>query len=73
MRVHIRPYRLDDAEVVVGAVLESFADLQAWMPWCHPGYSIDDSRSWLEAQVPAFHAGTAFEFAIESGDRHYLG
>jgi len=71
--VHIRPYRLDDAKVVVDAVLESFADLQPWMPWCHPGYSIEDSRSWLEAQVPAFHIGTAFEFAIESGDGQYLG
>jgi RimJ/RimL family protein N-acetyltransferase len=43
------------------------------MPWCHPDYSIQESRQWLEIQVPAFEQGTAFEFAIVSGDGHYLG
>ncbi len=54
-------------------MLESLAQLQPWMPWCHPQYSVIDSRSWLEAQVPAFQAGTAFEFAIMSVDGTYLG
>ena len=69
----IRPYRLEDAEAVVEAVLESLAQLQPWMPWCHPKYSVTDSRLWLEAQVPAFQAGTAFEFAIVSDDGKYVG
>lgn len=69
----IRPYRLEDAEAVVDAVLESRTDLQPWMPWCHPAYSLNDSRSWLDAQVPAFQAGTAFEFAIVSADGAYVG
>jgi RimJ/RimL family protein N-acetyltransferase len=69
----IRPYRVDDAPAVWEAVRESMAELQRWMPWCHPGYSIDDSRSWLETQVPAFEQGTAFEFAIVSADQQYLG
>src|SRR5688572_11031094 len=43
------------------------------MPWCHQGYSIEDSRSWLAIQVPAFQQGTAFEFAIVSADGRYLG
>jgi RimJ/RimL family protein N-acetyltransferase len=43
------------------------------MPWCHPEYSIMESRSWLDVQVPAFEAGTAFEFAIVSTRGHYLG
>jgi ribosomal-protein-serine acetyltransferase len=64
---------LDDASAVVDAVLESMAHLQAWMPWCHPKYSLVDSQSWLEAQVPAFEAGTAFEFAIVSTDGQVLG
>lgn len=69
----IRPYRVDDAPAVWEAVRESMAELQPWMPWCHPGYSIDDSRSWLEAQVPAFEQGTAFEFAIVTAGQQYLG
>jgi RimJ/RimL family protein N-acetyltransferase len=43
------------------------------MPWCHPAYSIDDSRSWIEIQVPAFQRGVIFEFAIVSADGRYLG
>ena len=69
----IRRYRLEDDAVVVEAVRESLNELQPWMPWCHPGYSIDDSRSWLQVQVPAFDDGSAFEFAIVSADGHYLG
>jgi len=73
LNVLIRPYRLDDAEAVVEAVRESIAELQPWMPWCHPGYSLTDSRSWLETQVPAFEQRTAFEFAILSAEGRYLG
>jgi len=73
LNVLIRPYRLDDAEAVVEAVRESIAELQPWMPWCHPGYSLTDSRSWLEIQVPAFEQRTAFEFAIVSAEGRYLG
>src|SRR5689334_21945661 len=71
--VHIRPYTLDDAPAVFEAARESLADLQPWLPWCHPQYSIGESRSWLEVQVPAFEQATAFEFAIVTGEGHYLG
>jgi ribosomal-protein-serine acetyltransferase len=69
----IRRYRLEDDAVVAEAVRESLNELQPWMPWCHPAYSIDESRSWLQVQVPAFDDGSAFEFAIVSTDGHYLG
>lgn len=71
--IRIRRYELDDAASVVEAVWESLTDLQPWMPWCHSEYSIVDSRSWLEMQVPAFDAGAAFEFAIVSTGGDYLG
>jgi ribosomal-protein-serine acetyltransferase len=69
----IRRYRLDDAAVVAEAARESVNEIQPWMPWCHPDFSVDESRVWLEANVPAFDAGTAFEFAIVSSDGRYLG
>lgn len=43
------------------------------MPWAHPDYAIDDTRSWLAIQVQAFQARTAFEFAITTDDGAYLG
>jgi ribosomal-protein-serine acetyltransferase len=71
--VLIRPYRLDDAPDVCRAVRESITAVMPWMPWCHPEYSIGESRAWLEVQVPAFERGTAYEFAITAGDGRYLG
>ena len=71
--IRIRPYRLDDAQAVFQAARESLAELQPWMPWCHPSYSLDEARSWLALQVPAFQQRTTFEFAITTDDGGYLG
>jgi RimJ/RimL family protein N-acetyltransferase len=71
--IRIRPYRLDDAQAIWTAARESLPELQPWMPWCHANYSIEESRSWLAVQVPAFHQRTTFEFAITSDDGTYLG
>jgi RimJ/RimL family protein N-acetyltransferase len=71
--IRIRPYRFDDARSAWEAVSESLTELVPWMPWCHPRYSIDESRAWLKIQVPAFQRGDQFEFAITSGDGRYLG
>ena len=73
MNVRIRPYRVEDADAVVEAALESTTEAHPWMPWCHPGYTLSESRSWLDAQTAGFAAGTAFEFAIVSEDGRYLG
>jgi RimJ/RimL family protein N-acetyltransferase len=71
--IRIRPYELTDASLVFEAARESLTEIQPWMPWCHPGYSIEESRSWLETQVAEFENRTTFEFAIVSADGHYLG
>ena len=73
MDVRIRRYEPDDAAAIADAVRESLEDLRPWMPWVHPEYSIAESHSWLDVQVPAFDAGTAFEFAIVSATGDYLG
>ena len=76
MRAHdvtLRPYAVADAPEICQAVHESLKELMPWMPWCHPDYSLHDSRTWLENQVKAFQAGMAFEFAIVSNDGRYLG
>ena len=71
--ITLRPYAVADALDVWQAVHESLDELTPWMPWCHPKYSLEDSQTWLEGQVKAFEAGTAFEFAIVSSDGRYLG
>lgn len=71
--VSIRPYHLGDAFAVWEAARESLAEMRPWMPWCHQGYTLEESRAWLEVQVPAFEQRKAFEFAIASGSGDYLG
>jgi RimJ/RimL family protein N-acetyltransferase len=71
--VTIRPYAVTDAQAVWEAVRESVNQLMPWMPWCHPDYSLEESRTWLETQVQAFAAKTAYEFAITSSDGRYIG
>jgi RimJ/RimL family protein N-acetyltransferase len=71
--IRLRPYRTSDASFIWEAARESLAELQPWMPWCHPGYAIEETRSWLALQVQAFQQRTAFEFAITTDDGQYLG
>jgi ribosomal-protein-serine acetyltransferase len=71
--VYIRRYQSNDVSDVFEAVRESLNELQPWMPWSHPTYSIHESRSWLQAQIAAFDQRTAFEFAIAGDDGRYLG
>jgi RimJ/RimL family protein N-acetyltransferase len=71
--VRIRPYVMADAEMVWQAVRESMTELLPWMGWCHPSYSLSETRAWLEVQVGAFRSRTAFEFAVVSPTGQYLG
>ncbi len=71
--IAIRPYLVDDAEAMAAAARESVVEVQPWMTWCHAAYSVDEARAWLQVQVSAFGARTAFEFAIVSPAGHYLG
>ena len=71
--VCIRPYRVEDAPALWEAVIQSRAQLEPWMPWCHANYSIEDARSWIEEQVDAREQETAFEFLIASSAGSYLG
>jgi ribosomal-protein-serine acetyltransferase len=71
--IRIRRYEPDDVLDVFEGVRESLADLGPWMPWSHPGYSLEETRAWLAMQVPAFDAGTEYQFAIVSADGRYFG
>lgn len=66
----IRPYALEDIPRLFDAAIESREYLGEWLPWCHAGYSIEDSRQWVESQLAAFPRGTEYSFVIvDAGDR----
>ena len=71
--VSIRAYRAGDAEEVFSAIQESFDALSAWMPWCHPGYSIEETRTWIEHCGVARARGSEFHFVIEGPGGELLG
>jgi len=64
--VCIRPYDAADAPALFEAIHESMAELLPWMPWCHPGYSIEEARAWIELTLAGHLDGTMFDFAIEA-------
>ncbi len=43
--ISIRPYTLSDIQPLYEAVVESREALEQWLPWCHPTYDMEDSRS----------------------------
>jgi RimJ/RimL family protein N-acetyltransferase len=71
--VSLRPYRPGDEEEVFAAILESFEALSERMPWCHPGYSIEETRAWIEHCGVARARGSEFHFVIESAAGAFLG
>ncbi len=60
----VRPCQPNDAEPVFEAVRESIRELSPWMPWCHRGYSIEDSRAWLGSRPDTWQKGMEYDFLI---------
>jgi RimJ/RimL family protein N-acetyltransferase len=71
--ISIRPCRLDDAPALHEAAASSVAEAYPFMPWCHPGLTLEEMRTWVEAQVQSFAAHKTFEFVILSDGRLVLG
>lgn len=72
MDIAIRPYHVEDAKPVFEAIEESKDDIMHWMPWCHPDYSIEDSKSYLAISVTGFERGEIYDFAVLK-DGHFVG
>jgi RimJ/RimL family protein N-acetyltransferase len=64
VHVEIRPHRPDDADALLAAIRESMTELMPWMPWCHPGYGMNDARGFLETANAGRRDGTQFDFAV---------
>ena len=73
VNISIRPYVLDDIPRLFEAAIESREELGRWLPWCHPGYSIKDSRQWVESQLADFPSGTQYSFVIVDAGNRLLG
>ena len=72
--ITLRPYRVSDIGSVYKAIRESIPELSVWMSWCHPDYSIEETKTWIESQPDKCKKGTEYNFAISSNSEPlYLG
>ncbi|MEO8435984.1 MAG: GNAT family protein [Pyrinomonadaceae bacterium] len=60
----VRPYRVEDIPALYEAARESIPELSVWMPWCHPDYSIDESRSFILSRAEAWKRDAEYGFGI---------
>ena len=72
--VLLRPYRLTDVNDLFEAASESIPEMSFWMPWCHPDYSIEESRAWVKERPEKWSQGTAYDFVVtDATSGRYLG
>ena len=71
--IAIRPYERRDAEALYEAIHESMRELSTWMPWCHPAYSLADSRTWIEHCVATWERRAEYNFAVVDPAGGFLG
>ena len=63
--VRIRRYRPEDIPLLFEAGRESASDeFTRWMPWCHPGYSREDSSAFILSRAGAWDRGESYDFAV---------
>jgi RimJ/RimL family protein N-acetyltransferase len=73
MGQNLRACRPGDEQLVIEAIEESRREIAPFGAWCHPGYSIDDARKWVDMQVAVEAAGGISEYLIVTDDDALLG
>ena len=69
----IRPYRLEDVDDLYEAARESVAEVSTWLPWCHPDYTVDESRQWVSTRPELFADGVEYNFTIRDEANAFVG
>jgi len=73
-RVLIRPYRAEDIGAMYEAVRESVAEVSPWLPWCHAGYTLDETTAFVMAREEAWETDEAYGFGVfDAATGSYLG
>ena len=62
--IKIRRYRMEDVELLYEAAIESQKVMYEWMPWCHPDYSIEESKTFISDCIKCWEEKTRFAFAV---------
>ena len=60
----LRPFRVDDSELLYQAIRESLEDLKPWMSWAHDEYSRQEADSFIQITRARWEEDTLYAFAI---------
>jgi RimJ/RimL family protein N-acetyltransferase len=70
----LRPLERGDRDAIYAAVVESIAQLSPWLPWCHTGYTVSETESFIELCITAWAQQAHFPFAIfDAQSGQYFG
>jgi ribosomal-protein-serine acetyltransferase len=73
-KVELLPVLSDCASDLFEAVEESRREISPWMHWCHPDYSIADTRQWVSSCATAWEQGESYGFLIrDAATKQVLG
>ncbi len=71
--IRLRRYDAADAEALHAAAEESVAEVFPWLPWCHPGYSLEEAQQWAASCEQPFVDGREYHFVIVDSIGRFLG
>ena len=63
--IRVRAFRGADVQPLHEAVCESIAEVAPYETWCHPGYSLDEAREYVEWWIKARERRAAFYYVVE--------
>jgi len=70
----IRRYKASDDLELYKAARESVKEVYPFLTWCHPGYALSETRSWLKSIEPEWDRGMSYGFVIRDRDTdEFLG
>lgn len=65
-KIGIRTFQNEDIVPFYEAVVESIKHVQEFMPWCHPGYSIQESEAWVTSRSESWAHAEEYSFVVYS-------
>lgn len=70
----IRQYRSDDIGEMYAAARESTKEIHPWMEWCHPNFSMKESKAWVLSRDKDWEQGGEYSFVISNAKtKEFLG
>lgn len=62
--IELRRPRYEDLGALHVAVAVSVSELQRWLGWCSPAYSLNEASDWLSSRIRMWDEGTEYDFVI---------